>query len=219
MASLRAALVLLVYCALSAAFVRAADPDPLVDFPPNVTSFSFRNFPVNGDVTQASGGKRSGLNVSLFPAMASLGITYVRFELTPCGANVAHSHPRATELLTLVSGGPLQVGFVDTRGVFHGDILMPGDVTIFPRGLMHFEINLGTENAVFFSALNSQNPGTLTAGNVLAQIPIRALVNSLNLDIGTAMAFKAAQPPEARATVVNVPNALCQPGMNITRDW
>lgn len=58
-----------------------------------------------------------------------------------------------------------------------------------------------------------------TAGNVLAQIPIRALVNSLNLDIGTAMAFKAAQPPEARATVVNVPNALCQPGMNITRDW
>jgi hypothetical protein len=46
-------------------------------------------------------------------------------------------------------------------GNAHLDIIRPGDSTLFPRGLLHFEINLGTENATYLSALNSQNPGTL----------------------------------------------------------
>jgi hypothetical protein len=46
-------------------------------------------------------------------------------------------------------------------GNAHLDIIRPGDSTLFPRGLLHFEINLGTENATYISALNSQNPGTL----------------------------------------------------------
>ena len=36
--------------------------------------------------------------------------------MVPCGVNLPHTHPRATEILTLISGGPLQVGFVDTSG-------------------------------------------------------------------------------------------------------
>ncbi len=44
------------------------------------------------------------------------GITAVRFVLVPCGVNVPHTHPRATELLNVVSGGPLLVGWVDTSG-------------------------------------------------------------------------------------------------------
>ncbi len=40
----------------------------------------------------------------------------VRFELLPCGTNPPHTHPRASELLFLVSGGPLLAGFVDTSG-------------------------------------------------------------------------------------------------------
>jgi len=39
--------------------------------------------------------------------------------------------------------------------------ILTGDSTLFPRGLLHFEINLGRENATYISALNSQNPGTL----------------------------------------------------------
>lgn len=46
-------------------------------------------------------------------------------------------------------------------GVLHPDLLYPGDVTVFPRGMLHFELNVGTEKALYFSALNSQNPGTL----------------------------------------------------------
>lgn len=93
----------------------------------------------------------------------SQGITYVRFEMEPCGVNELHTHPRATEILTLVSGGPLQVGFVDTKSTPHIEIIYPGDVTIFPRGMLHFEVNVGKTTALFFSALNSENPGTLVS--------------------------------------------------------
>jgi hypothetical protein len=43
----------------------------------------------------------------------------VRFKLVPCGSNLPHTHPRASEVLSLLSGGPLQVGFVDTTGNQH----------------------------------------------------------------------------------------------------
>jgi len=46
-------------------------------------------------------------------------------------------------------------------GNAHLDIIRPGDSTLFPRELLHFEINLGRQNATYISALNSQNPGTL----------------------------------------------------------
>jgi len=44
------------------------------------------------------------------------GITSVKFILVPCGVNVPHTHPRATELLNVVEGGPLLVGWVNTSG-------------------------------------------------------------------------------------------------------
>jgi len=44
------------------------------------------------------------------------GITSVKFILVPCGVNVPHTHPRATEVLNVVAGGPLLVGWVNTSG-------------------------------------------------------------------------------------------------------
>jgi hypothetical protein len=44
------------------------------------------------------------------------GLSIVRFKMVPCGSNLPHTHPRASEVLSLLSGGPLQVGFVDTTG-------------------------------------------------------------------------------------------------------
>lgn len=46
----------------------------------------------------------------------SQGITVIQFRMLPCGENLPHTHPRATELLSMISGGPLQAGFVDTKG-------------------------------------------------------------------------------------------------------
>ena len=39
------------------------------------------------------------LSVSQFPTLANMGISYTYFELAPCGINLPHVHPRATELL------------------------------------------------------------------------------------------------------------------------
>ena len=39
------------------------------------------------------------LSVSQFPVLAYMGISYTLFELAPCGINLPHVHPRATELL------------------------------------------------------------------------------------------------------------------------
>ncbi|EFJ38793.1 hypothetical protein SELMODRAFT_402991 [Selaginella moellendorffii] len=58
----------------------------------------------------------------------SQGITYVHFNMVPCGVNLPHTHPRASELLTMISGGPLQVGFVDTADKWWCSLDDPGQV-------------------------------------------------------------------------------------------
>ncbi|XP_057844145.2 germin-like protein 2-4 [Cryptomeria japonica] len=90
-------------------------------------------------------------------------------------------HPRATEMLALISGGPLQVGFVDTHGNAFIDILNPGDITIFPRGMMHFEANVGKEEANFISALNSQNPGVMPSSVSIMKLPSIAVAAAFNI--------------------------------------
>ncbi|CAM6049893.1 unnamed protein product [Sphagnum compactum] len=171
--------------------VKAADPDPLVDFPagPNAP-FTLHNVFVNGVVTQGSGGTRAAVTTDVFPALTGEGISSVRFVLVPCGVNVPHTHPRATELLNVVSGGPLLVGWVNTSGVLHTDELFAGDVALFPRGLLHFEQNLGNTNCTFISALNSQNAGVLNAGQALFAVPNPVLATALNIPIPLLQSFE-----------------------------
>ncbi len=52
------------------------------------------------------------------------------------------------------------VGFVSTNGTLFATTLQQGDVFVFPRGLLHFELNLCDGTATAIAALNSQNPGT-----------------------------------------------------------
>ncbi|EFJ29577.1 hypothetical protein SELMODRAFT_410196 [Selaginella moellendorffii] len=51
----------------------------------------------------------AAINTTIFPGITSQGITYVQFHMVPCGVNVPHTHPRALELLTMVSGGPVSL--------------------------------------------------------------------------------------------------------------
>ncbi|KAJ7523219.1 hypothetical protein O6H91_18G041800 [Diphasiastrum complanatum] len=171
--------------------VRAADPDPLVDFSSVAHSFTLRDIFTNGDVSHGPGGIRAALDTTIFPAMASQGLTFVQFKLVPCGINLPHTHPRASELLTLVEGGPIQAGFVDTHGVAHIDILRPGDVTIFPRGMIHFEQNIGFKTAFFISALNSQNPGTLISAGAVFHLPAVVLASALNQTVKAVTALNS----------------------------
>jgi oxalate decarboxylase/phosphoglucose isomerase-like protein (cupin superfamily) len=42
------------------------------------------------------------LSVTQFPTLAFTGISYTLFELAPCGINLPHLHPRASELLYVI---------------------------------------------------------------------------------------------------------------------
>jgi hypothetical protein len=72
---MRAVLCFLVVIAMSGTqitSVSAADADPLLDNPLNLTSFTLRDIFQNGAVTSGPGGVRAALNTRNFP-----GSTYV----------------------------------------------------------------------------------------------------------------------------------------------
>ncbi|KAL0383767.1 UNVERIFIED_CONTAM: putative germin-like protein 2-2 [Sesamum calycinum] len=92
----------------------------------------------------------------------------VRIDYAPWGINPPHTHPRATEILTVLEGS-LEVGFVTSNpeNSLITKTLQKGDVFVFPVGLIHFQRNVGTGNAVAIAALSSQNPGVITIANAV----------------------------------------------------
>ncbi|KAI3828181.1 hypothetical protein L1987_02278 [Smallanthus sonchifolius] len=98
----------------------------------------------------------------------SQGISMARIDFAPMGINPPHTHPRATEILTVIEGHIL-VGFVTSNpeNRLITKVLDKGDVFMFPQGLIHFQKNLGHEYAIAIAGLSSQNPGVITIANVI----------------------------------------------------
>ncbi|XP_021726530.1 germin-like protein 8-2 [Chenopodium quinoa] len=105
------------------------------------------------------------------PGLNTLGISLARIDYAPYGLNPPHTHPRASEILTVIEG-TLYVGFV-TSNLANGDnklftkVLNKGDVFVFPQGLIHFQFNIGKYPAIAIAGLSSQNPGTVTIANAV----------------------------------------------------
>ncbi|RWR93206.1 putative germin-like protein 2-1 [Cinnamomum micranthum f. kanehirae] len=105
--------------------------------------------------------------VNQIPGLNTLGISLVRLDFAPYGENPPHTHPRATEILTVLEG-TLYVGFVlsnQNNNTLITKVLNKGDVFVFPIGLIHFQANIGHTPAVAISGLSSQNPGVITIAN------------------------------------------------------
>jgi len=163
--------------------VDGADPDPLQDFcvadesnklflngfpckdPATVTSedFTFRGLRNQGNLSTSFGAPLQTAFVAQFPGINAQGIAWARLDFAPGGLNVPHWHQRATEILSCQEGQIL-VGFVDTKNKLWSTTLQKGDITVFPRGLLHFQLNTGKTVARAVLALNSQNPGRSDAG-------------------------------------------------------
>ncbi|CAI0550732.1 unnamed protein product [Linum tenue] len=107
--------------------------------------FSFTGLHIPGNTRNAIGSAVTAATVTQIPGLNTLGISMVRIDLAPWGINPPHTHPRATEILTVIEGS-LEVGFVtsnpDNRLI--SKILQKGDVFVFPIG---------------------QNPGVITIAN------------------------------------------------------
>lgn len=69
-----------------------------------------------------------------------------------------HYHPRATEVAFVVEGR-IYSGFVDSQNRVFAKVLEKGEVMVFPRGLLHFQMNIGEAAATIIGSFNSQNPG------------------------------------------------------------
>ncbi|XP_073055723.1 germin-like protein subfamily 1 member 13 [Primulina eburnea] len=173
----------------------ASDPSPLQDFcvavddskasvfvngkickNPNMVSaddFYFKGLNKPGNTSNALGSRVTPVNVNQIPGLNTLGISLVRIDYAPYGLNPPHTHPRATEILVVVEG-TLYVGFVTSnpanqnqKNKLFTKTLHPGDVFVFPEGLIHFQFNTGKTNVVAFAGLSSQNPGVITIANAV----------------------------------------------------
>ncbi|KAK2969729.1 hypothetical protein RJ640_015873 [Escallonia rubra] len=130
--------------------------------------FFFRGLHLAGNTTNIFGVKGTPVAVDQIPGLNTLGISMVRVDYAPRGINPPHTHPRNTEILTVVEGS-LLVGFVTSNpeNRLISKVLDKGDVFVFPVGLVHFQRNVGLGNAVAIGAWNTQYPGVITtASNV-----------------------------------------------------
>ncbi|XP_057809535.1 putative germin-like protein 2-1 [Salvia miltiorrhiza] len=178
-----------------ASIAYAADPGQLQDFcvalpdsksdvfvngkfckDPNLVvakDFLFQGLNIPGNTSNQLGSAVTAVNVNQLPGLNTLGVSLARIDYAPYGLNPPHTHPRASEALLLLEG-TLYVGFVTSnpadpnqRNKLFTKYLKPGDVFIFPQGLIHFQFNVGKTNAVAFAGFGNQNPGVITIANAV----------------------------------------------------
>ncbi|KAH7101776.1 RmlC-like cupin [Auriculariales sp. MPI-PUGE-AT-0066] len=119
-----------------------------------------------------------------FPLAIGNGVAMGVGFIGPCGLNVPHWHPRASELLISV-GGNLTFGtFQENGATFVTGTIGDHQATLFPAGSLHFQQNLECTPAQFYAAFNSEDPGRLdSAPGFFQQLP--ADINNAALgDIG-----------------------------------
>ncbi|CAK8531421.1 unnamed protein product [Lathyrus sativus] len=178
-------LILLLSLAFSLSVVFAADPSTLQDFCVTnpiaqgnsvckdsklveANDFFFSGLHIAGNTTNPAGSRVTPVFASQLPGLNTLGISLARIDIAPWGVNPPHSHPRATEILTVLEG-TLEVGFITSNpeNRHFTKVLQKGDVFVFPIGLIHYQRNTGYGNVVAIAALSSQNPGAITIGNAV----------------------------------------------------
>eukprot|EP00921_Rhytidocystis_pertsovi_P013518 GHVQ01021879.1.p1 GENE.GHVQ01021879.1~~GHVQ01021879.1.p1 ORF type:complete len:283 (+),score=45.51 GHVQ01021879.1:648-1496(+) len=150
------------------------------------------------------GGTIRAVNVNDLPSLKGQGVSYTLFRLEPCGINLPHIHPRATEIIALTEGNDLVVGFAEENGGGEAVInrLYQGQVTFFPQGLIHYQQNMGCYEAVYLSALNSEDPGVITVATQLFTLPNDTLEATFALDeyeIENIRGMLPAGPAQGRA--------------------
>ncbi|XP_052201553.1 putative germin-like protein 2-1 [Diospyros lotus] len=130
--------------------------------------FFFSGLHLAGNTSNAVGSKVTPVTATQLPGLNTLGIAMARVDYPPWGINPPHTHPRASEILTVLEGS-LYVGFVTSNpeNRLISKVLHKGDVFVFPQGLVHFQKNTGYGNAVAIAALSSQNPGVITIANAV----------------------------------------------------
>ncbi|CAL5080179.1 unnamed protein product [Urochloa decumbens] len=184
---------------------RAGDPDILTDFV----------LPQGADPTEINlTFTASKATAPEFPALIGQSVSFAALVYGPGTVNPPYIHPRASELLVVVQG-PLLVGLVDAgrNGTVHTAALEAGDAFVFPKGMVHWQLNNGSGVARAFSAFGSASPGTVSLPAALFETGIddavleksfrtdEATVEELKHDLQPAPAPEPAPPSSSSAAI------------------
>nr|CAD37361.1 oxalate oxidase 4 [Lolium perenne] len=198
--------------------ILATDPDPLQDF--CVADLDGKAISVNGHTCKPmseagedflfssklamagntftpNGSAVTELDVTEWPGTNTLGVSMNRVDFARGGTNPPHIHPRATEI-GIVMKGELLVGIIgslDSGNKLYSKVLRAGETFLIPRGLMHFQFNVGKTEASMVVSFNSQNPGIvfvpLTVFGSNPPIPTPVLTKALRVDAGVVELLKS----------------------------
>ncbi|KAG6500877.1 hypothetical protein ZIOFF_040735 [Zingiber officinale] len=148
-------IIFLALVALASTAAMASDPSQLQDF-------------CVADKNSAGGSSVTPVAVDQIPGLNTLGISLARLDFAPYGLIPLHTHPRATELFTVLEGSIL-VGFIMSNpgNKQFTKVLNKGDVFVFPQELIHYQYNIGATSAFAISGLSSQNPGVILVPNAV----------------------------------------------------
>ncbi|KAH7655178.1 Germin protein [Dioscorea alata] len=103
----------------------------------------------------------SNMPFKMVSTPTSQSVSYALLQYAPDGFIAPHTHPRSAELL-IVLQRCLKVGLVDSTNELFTQILQTGDFFVFPKGLVHFQINLASRYPIVaLLAFSSANAGTI----------------------------------------------------------
>ncbi|KAJ3498171.1 hypothetical protein NLG97_g1332 [Lecanicillium saksenae] len=105
-------------------------------------------------------------NRQTFPAMVGTGTSIAAARFPGCSISKLHIHPRATEMLILLSGRLItetipELGAVDANGkqrVIHNE-LKPNTLNVFDQGALHTQINPDCDEVTAYTIFSSEDGG------------------------------------------------------------
>ncbi|GAA0187210.1 hypothetical protein LIER_34498 [Lithospermum erythrorhizon] len=164
--------------------ISAFDSDPLQDYciPHTPIHFLQKCITSHRDF-KATGFASIPVSSNVFPGLNILGMSFVRADFDVDGINVPHYHPRATET-AFVLEGRIYSGFIDTGYRLFAKVIEKGEVMVFPKGLIHFQMNIGDSPATIVGSFNSQNPGLVKVPSAVFGTSIKEelLMKAFGLD-------------------------------------
>ncbi|KAK4282669.1 hypothetical protein QN277_014016 [Acacia crassicarpa] len=211
--------LLLLPLALLFSAVIASDPDPLQDIcvadltsavkvngfvckdaaKANASDFFSNILAKPGATNNTFGSLVTAANVEKIPGLNTLGVSLSRIDYAPGGINPPHTHPRATEIV-FVMEGELFVGFITTSNKLISKKIQKGEVFVFPKGLVHFQKNVGHAAASVIAAFNSQLPGTQSIATTLfastPPVPENVLAQAFQVSTKEVEKIKAGLAPK-----------------------
>lgn len=188
----------------------------LLPNPPDATNLTF-SF-VNNTVTGKTGGTIALGTRESFPALIGTEVAQAFGWVNACGLNVPHSHPRANEWLTVISGQLIGGLLLEANNGGLGEIegedppelgplpevnvtMNPFTGMLFPQGQTHWQFNPTCEPALFTAAFDSSDPGRLqVARNFFSNYPDKVIQNALG-DVETL------SPSDLETIRGQIPNA------------